>query len=92
MHVVFVSFFSCFFYPLFIIPSRFQLVFIDFNQCVGRYQKLSEIEKEIVCTWEVARNDKPYLRKSTEGEAQMRKAFVQFSELICALRSVDFLR
>ena len=35
---------------------------------------------------------KPYLRKSTDRKAQIRKAFVQFSGLICALRSVDFLR
>ena len=31
-----------------------------------------------------------YLRKSTDRKAQIRKAFVQFSGLICALRSVDF--
>ena len=49
-----------------------------------------EIEKEIVR--EVAWGDKPYLRKSTDRKAQIRKAFVQFSGLICALRSVDFLR
>ena len=54
------------------------------------YQKLLEIEKEIVR--EVARDDKPYLRKSTDRKAQIRKAFIQFSGLICALRSVDFLR
>ena len=53
-------------------------------------KKLLEIEKEIVR--EVARGDKPYLRKSTDRKAQIRKAFVQFSGLICALRSVDFLR
>ena len=52
--------------------------------------KLLEIEKEIVR--EVARRDKPYLRKSTDRKAQIRKAYVQFSGLICALRSVDFLR
>ena len=50
------------------------------------YQKLLEIEKEIVR--EVARGDKPYLRKSTDRKAQIRKAFVQFSGLICSLRSV----
>ena len=53
-------------------------------------KKLLEIEKEIVR--EVARGDKPYLRKSTDRKAQIRKPFVQFSGLICALRSVDFLR
>ena len=56
----------------------------------NQYQKLLEIEKEIVR--EVARDDKPYLRKSTDRKAQIRKAFVQCSGLICALRSVDFLR
>ena len=40
----------------------------------------------------MARVDKPYLRKSTDRKAQIRKAVVQFSGLICALRSVDFLR
>ena len=48
-----------------------------------------EIEKEIVR--EVARNDKPYMRKSTDRKAQISKAFVQLSGLICALRYVDFL-
>ena len=36
--------------------------------------KLLEIEKEIVRG--VARSDKPYLRKSTDRKAQIRKAFV----------------
>ena len=40
---------------------------------------------------EVARGDKPYLRKSTDRQAQIRKASVPLSGLICALRSVDFL-
>ena len=40
----------------------------------------------------MAQGDKPYLRKSTDRKAQIRKVFIQFSELICALRSVDFLR
>ena len=53
------------------------------------YQKLLEIEKKIVR--EVARGDKLYLRKSTDRKAQIRKALVQFSGLICALRSIDFL-
>ena len=53
------------------------------------FQKLLEIEKEIVR--EVARGDKPYMRKSTDRKAQIRKAFVQLSGLICALRSVHFL-
>ena len=43
------------------------------------------------CAWGGS-GDKPYLRKSTVRKAQIRKAFVQFSGLICALRSVDFLR
>ena len=56
------------------------------------YQKLLETEKEMV--HEVARGDKPYLGKSiyTDRKAQIRKAFVQFSGLICALRSADSLR
>ena len=33
----------------------------------------------------MARGDKPYLRKSTDRKAQIRKAFVQFSGLICGL-------
>ena len=52
--------------------------------------KLLEIEKEIVR--EVARGDEPYLRKSADRKAQIRKAFVQLSGLICALRSADFLK
>ena len=43
------------------------------------------------CAWGGS-GDKPYLRKSTDRKEQIRKAFVQFSGLICALRSVDFLR
>ena len=53
------------------------------------YQKLLEIEKEIVR--EVALGDKPYMRKSAERKAQIRKALGQLSGLTCALRSVDFL-
>ena len=41
---------------------------------------------------EVARGDKPHLRASAVRKAQIRKAFVQLNGLICALRSVDFLR
>ena len=65
--------------------------FFDFlnGQRLDRCVKLLEIEKEIVR--EVARGDKPYMRKSTDRKAQIRKAFVQLSGLICALRSVDFL-
>ena len=44
-------------------------------------QKLLEIEKEIVR--KVARGDKPYLRKSTDRKAQIRKAFVPLTGLIC---------
>ena len=53
------------------------------------YQKILEIEKEIVR--EVARGDKHYLKKSAEHKAQISKAFVQFSGLLCALWSADFL-
>ena len=48
------------------------------------------MEKDIVR--EVAWGDKPYMRKSTDRKAQISKAFVQLSGLICALRSADFLR
>ena len=56
----------------------------------NQYQKLSEIEKEIVR--EVARGDKPYLRKSTDLKAQISPLNWTNVFLICALRSVDFLR
>ena len=49
-----------------------------------------EKEKEIVR--EVARGEKPYLRKSADRKAQIRKTVIQLSGLICALRSADFLR
>ena len=55
-------------------------------------QKLSEIEKEIVR--EVARGNKPYLRKSTDRKAQIRKAFVQRTDLcfaICRFSQVRFI-
>ena len=52
--------------------------------------KLLEIEKEIVR--EVARGDKPYLRKSTDRKAQISPLNWTNDFLICALRSVDFLR
>ena len=72
-----------------ILPSP--RLFFPSKKWIKEYQKLLEIiEKEIVR--EVAQDDKPYLRKSTDRKAQIRKAFVQFSGLICALRSVDFLR
>ena len=54
------------------------------------YQKLLEIEKEIVR--EVARGDKPYLRKSTDRKAQISPLNWTNAFLIGALRSVDFLR
>ena len=62
---------------------------------ISLHQAVLEIEKEIVL--EVARGEKPDLRKSTaqitnQHKAQIRKALVLFSGLICALRSVDFLR
>ena len=71
-----------------ILPSP--ILFFPSKKWIKLIPKLLEIEKEIVR--EVARGDKPYLRKSTDRKAQIRKAFVQFSGLICALRSVDFLR
>ena len=57
---------------------------------IHQYQKLLEIEKEIVR--EVARGDKPYLRKSTDRKAQISPLNWTNAFLICALRSVDFLR
>ena len=53
-------------------------------------QKLLEIEKEIVR--EMAWGDKPYLRKSTDRKAQISPLNWTNVFLICALRSVDFLR
>ena len=53
------------------------------------YQKISEIEKEIVR--KVARGDKHYLKTSADHKAQISKAFIQFGGLLCALWSADFL-
>ena len=77
---------------LFLFPIVFGINFVPPIEKLNQIntKKLLEIEKEIVR--EVARGDKPYLRKSTDRKAQSRKAFAQFSGLICALRSVDFLR
>ena len=36
--------------------------------------------------------NKHYLRRSADRKAQIRKAFVPLTELICAFRSADFLR
>ena len=36
--------------------------------------------------------DKHHLRKSADRKAQIRKAFVPLTGLICAFRSADFLR
>ena len=66
--------------------SPFKAFRMEFNS----YQKLLEIEKEIVR--EVARGDKPYLRKSTDRKAQISPLDWTNAFLICALRSVDFLR
>ena len=41
---------------------------------------------------EVAGGGKPYLTKSTDHKAEIRKAFFEVSGLICAFRSADFLR
>ena len=71
-----------------ILPSP--ILFFPSKKWIKLIPKTIGNRKEIVC--EVARGDKPYLRKSTDRKAQIRKAFVQFSGLICALRSVDFLR
>ena len=58
-----------------------------------QYPKLLEIEKEIVSeVTQVDRGDKHRPRKSGDHKAEISKAFVQLSGLICALRSADFLR
>ena len=49
------------------------------------YQKLLEIEKEIVR--EVARGDKPYLRKSTDRKVE--RSLRKTQEYVSALRIVD---
>ena len=56
------------------------------------YQKLLEIEKEIVREVARDRGDKPYMRKSTDRKAQISPLSWTNVFLICALRSVDFLR
>ena len=66
------------------------LIFFWSNLMYNLNQKLLEIEKEIVR--EVARGDKPYLRKSTDRKAQISPVSGTNAFLICALRSVDFLR
>ena len=52
--------------------------------------RLLEIEKEIVR--EMARGEKPYLRKSADRKAQISPLSWVNVFLICALRSADFLR
>ena len=71
-----------------ILPSP--ILFFPSKNWIKLIPKTIGNRKEIVR--EVAWGDKPYLRKSTDRKAQIRKVFVQFSGLICALRSVDFLR
>ena len=44
------------------------------------------------CAWGCAWGIKQHLRKSADRKAQIRKAFVPLTELICAFRSADFLR
>ena len=44
------------------------------------------------CAWGCARGNKHHLRKSADRKAQIRKAFVPLTELICAFRSAGFLR
>ena len=55
-----------------------------------QYQKLLEIEKEIVR--EVARGDKHSLRKFADRKAHISMALVPLSRLNRALRSAAFLR
>ena len=70
-----------------ILPSR--ILFFPSKKWIKLIPKTIGKKKETVR--EVARGNKPYLRKSTDRKAQIRKAFVLLTGLICALRSVDFL-
>ena len=54
------------------------------------YQKLLEIEKEIVR--EVARGDKQYLKQPTDCNSQISSMSVTNVFLICALRYADCFR
>ena len=54
-----------------------------------RFRASYNIEKEIVR--EVARGDKPDMRKSSDRKAQISPLSWTNAFLICALRSVDFL-
>ena len=69
-----------------ILPSP--ILFFPSKNWIKLIPKPKPKEKEIVR--EVARGDKPYLRKSTDRKAQIRKAFVQFSGLICSLAICRF--
>ena len=69
--------------------SQVARLFFPSKKWIKLYQKLLEIEKEIVR--EVALGDKHHPRKSADRKAPIRKAFVSLTGLICALRSADFL-
>ena len=64
------------------LSCKYILQIVHFN--IHKYQKLLEIEKEIVR--EVARCDKPYLRKSSDRKAQISPLNWTNAFLICALR------
>ena len=74
----------------FSIAKKFPILFFPSKKWIKLIPKTIGNRKRD-CAWG-GLGDKPYLRKSTDRKAQIRKAFVQFSGLICALRSVDFLR
>ena len=57
----------------------------------GPALKLLEIEKKRLGV-RLRSEDKHHLRKSADRKAQIRKAFVPLTGLICAFRSADFLR
>ena len=54
------------------------------------YQKILEIKKRLCMR--LRSEDKHHLKKSSSRKAQIRKAFVPLTGLICAFRSADFLR
>ena len=61
-------------------------------------EKMNQINTKTIenrkrdCAWGCAGGDKHHLRKSADRKAQIRKAFVELTGLICAFRSADFLR
>ena len=52
-------------------------------------QTIGNIKRD--CAWGCTRGDKHHPRKSADRKAQIRKAFVSLTGLICAFRSAEFL-